>query len=249
MSHPVKSTDIPEDASKFTPSQTVPSVNLISPNIVNGTLAGTPSDDDGTSKIDKINDGTPSNNDIRKILVDQLGMHELGQFGTAKVSQDGTAKITGTGEMRQFGTVGQPNCPKVEQQSGRVGTVGQSGFEHEQQIRELLGKYPKASIRKISEISKLPRSTVHRIIQRIRPIRTPSIVATAVATTLTSLNLKEQELSQQQGVQFQSQQQPFTPLLIPASLVEKVPELGKFASFDAEWFRDDFKENRQKGIS
>jgi DNA polymerase family B len=41
----------------------------------------------------------------------------------------------------------------------------------------------------------------------------------------------------------------FIPQPIPASLVEKVPELNKFAVIDAEWYRDDFTENRQKGIA
>ena len=35
----------------------------------------------------------------------------------------------------------------------------------------------------------------------------------------------------------------------PASLVKNVPELGRMAVFDCEWYRDDLKENREKGIA
>jgi DNA polymerase elongation subunit (family B) len=55
-------------------------------------------------------------------------------------------------------------------------------------------------------------------------------------------------LAQQQQLQ-QSQIQSFIPAPIPASLVEKIPALGKFAVFDCEWFREDVKENRERGIA
>ena len=66
------------------------------------------------------------------------------------------------------------------------------------------------------------------------------------------LPLQEQSLEQQhlQEVQSQPQQlQPFTPLPISEALVKQVPELGRFAVFDCEWYRDDLKENREKGIA
>jgi len=47
--------------------------------------------------------------------------------------------------------------------------------------------------------------------------------------------------------QLQLQTSTLSP--IPTSLVEKVPELSKFATFDLEWYRDDLKTNREKGIA
>ena len=43
--------------------------------------------------------------------------------------------------------------------------------------------------------------------------------------------------------------EPFKPIPPPSSLIGQVPKLAKFATFDTEWYRDDLKHNRDKGIS
>jgi hypothetical protein len=65
---------------------------------------------------------------------------------------------------------------------------------------------------------------------------------------------KSQELivsSSQQHLILQppQQQSPFIPTSIPIELVDSQPSLGKFATFDCEWYREDLTENREKGIA
>jgi DNA polymerase elongation subunit (family B) len=48
---------------------------------------------------------------------------------------------------------------------------------------------------------------------------------------------------------FTIKNEPFKPIPPPSSLIEQVPKLAKFATFDTEWYRDDLKQNRDKGIS
>ena len=57
---------------------------------------------------------------------------------------------------------------------------------------------------------------------------------------------------QQQQLVVKEPEQPSTqlqPRLLPppASLVNNVPELGRFASFDCEWYREDLKKNQEMG--
>jgi DNA polymerase elongation subunit (family B) len=82
-----------------------------------------------------------------------------------------------------------------------------------------------------------------------------AMVAT-VAAVISAKSVKTAP-SQQQLVEVKKpsppqQQSSLVPLPLkplPTSLVEKVPALGKFAVFDCEWYRDDLKENQEKGIA
>ena len=42
--------------------------------------------------------------------------------------------------------------------------------------------------------------------------------------------------------------QIFEPVPVPKSLLEQLPKLGKLASFDCEWYREDLKANKDKKI-
>ena len=153
---------------------------------------GTPETVPPTTNLGQLADGTPS----------------LGQFGTVEVSQDGIMGQSGTpetvppvvdtlggtpnlgqsgfgipansgtaelGQLNEAAKITQNETDEVRQPNGTV-TV-------EQQIQELLDKNPELSIREISEITKSSKSTVHRIIQRIRITSKDSPKSTTAPTS------------------------------------------------------------------